>query len=204
MKSLVVIQWRKSLDGERSGIRGYKSTTDRRWDVILTLCSPARPCQSSSSLYYYYISASSSLSSSTNQLKWEFKLEIDWRLACVPFSTLIVCVCVVMQSCVCWFPAGSWSDVMSNGNTLTGLPVQWSEQPELPAACWVGPDRLTRGLLLFLSVWDENISLNSHFMWKLFLRQTIHSYAWVIDNTNQTEVQKTCWFYILQLQTKDG
>lgn len=83
--------------------------------------------------------------------------------------THCVCVCVVMQSCVCWFPAGSWSDVMSNGNTLTGLPVQWSEQPELPAACWVGPDRLTRGLLLFLSVWDENISLNSHFMWKLFL-----------------------------------
>lgn len=101
MKSLVVIQWRKSLDGERSGIRGYKSTTDRRWDVILTLCSPARPCQSSSSLYYYYISASSSLSSSTNQLKWEFKLEIDWRLACVPFSTLIVCVCVLWCNHVC-------------------------------------------------------------------------------------------------------
>lgn len=101
MKSLVVIQWRKSLDGERSDIRGYKSTTDRRWDVILTLCSPARPCQSSSSLYYYYISGSSSLSSSTNQLKWEFKLEIDWRLACVPFSTLIVCVCVCCDAIMC-------------------------------------------------------------------------------------------------------
>lgn len=76
----------------------------------------------------------------TDQPKWEFKLRIDLLLACGLFS-FIVCMCVV-------FPASSWTDVMPNGNTLTELPVQWSEWPAFLAAWWSWSDYLTRGRLV--------------------------------------------------------
>lgn len=44
---------------------------------------------------------------------------------------------------------------MFNGNTLTELPVQWSEWPVLPATSLDWSNCLTCGLVTLLSVWKE-------------------------------------------------
>lgn len=64
-----------------------------------------------------------------NRPKWEFKLKIDWRVGLLPIpcAGILSVGCVVLWSCACCFPAGSWTYVMSNGNTQNELPVQWSE-----------------------------------------------------------------------------
>lgn len=54
-----------------------------------------------------------------NRPKWEFKLKIDWRVGLLPIpcAGILSVGCVVLWSCTCCFPAGSWTYVMSNGNT---------------------------------------------------------------------------------------
>lgn len=79
-----------------------------------------------------------SASGCRNQLEPEFKLGIDLLLARVPrcrFHRLSLCTRVLL-----FLPAAGLTDViMSDGNTLTGLPVRWSQWP---AAWW--SRRLTR------------------------------------------------------------